>query len=412
MEMNPEYRVGIFCPWYFLDTIPSLCAVIEFLAQYGYQVEVFVPVSPLFELPTFDKEHIRVHSFGQGNIHRLISSSYLHRAMVLLQPLNRFFTKLPFQVLEPHSTVVRQHHREIAYRCVIGVDPAGLEIAGRFSEMLGVPLLYWSLELLLSSELTNYYQRRVKKKEIALSHSASAIVIQDEERAKLLAKDNNLPMSKFVFVPNAPLGPAGRYPSRYWHQQFGLGEDRRIVLHSGSLGDWTGIADIVSSVKEWPEDRWVLVAHTRFYSAQDSYLRKLRSTADSQRVFFSTQPVTRTKYPELVAGADVGVALYFPFPGSLYTQENIHTIGLSSGKIAHYLRAGLPIIVNKWPSISQLVKREGCGIVVDKLDEVGDALIEIERHYKEYSNNACRIFEKYFDPSMGFQHLIRYIGEL
>jgi len=41
----------------------------------------------------------------------------------------------------------------------------------------------------------------------------------------------------------------------------------------------------------------------------------------------------------LIDGADIGLAFYVPVDGSSFTQSNVHTIGLSSGKLAYYLRA-------------------------------------------------------------------------
>ena len=54
----------------------------------------------------------------------------------------------------------------------------------------------------------------------------------------------------------------------------------------------------------------------------------------------------------LIDGADVGLAFYVPTGGSSFTGTNVGTIGLSSGKLAYYLRAGLPVIVNRAASIS------------------------------------------------------------
>ena len=67
-----------------------------------------------------------------------------------------------------------------------------------------------------------------------------------------MAEDNAIAWDKVVLVPNAPPGPARRRPSRYWHTRFDLPADSRVVIHSGSLGDWTGIEAIVAIAHRMP----------------------------------------------------------------------------------------------------------------------------------------------------------------
>ena len=183
------------------------------------------------------------------------------------------------------------------------------------------------------------------------------MVVQDEARGRLLADDNGLDRDRLALVPNAPPGPARRQPSSYWHARFDLPPSTRVVVHSGSLGDWTGIEAIVDSAAGWP-DPWVLVIHTRYDAESSAYVDGLRKRADPRRVWFSLRPVPRQDYDPLIDGAQVGLAFYVPTGGSSFTQSNVQTIGLSSGKLAYYLRAGLPVIVNRAASIADLVESQ------------------------------------------------------
>jgi glycosyltransferase involved in cell wall biosynthesis len=414
-------RIALFYPWPNLDSVPSLCAAIEVLAQQGFHVDVFTLASQEFPSPTF--HHERVSVFGtralgdSPGVRQFPRSRYGPPVKLLLGPVKRLLKRLFFRDAELPMALLMQRHREILYKCLIGVDPNGLELAGRLSSRLGIPFVYWSLELLLSNELARtrrekHQWKRLKECEITLSQKAAVIIIQDEERAKLLADDNALPMHKFVFVPNAPLSSLSQFPGRsgYWHRQLDLPKEQHTVFHSGSLNYWTSITEIVRSVEGWPRD-WILLVHTRFFSGQDPLLRKLQDIAFRGRVFFSTEPASRAEYPKLVAAADIGIAFYRPGP-SVFTQENIRTIGFSSGKIAYYLQAGLPVIVNRWPSISRLVHNEGCGVVVDEPGEIGSAIMDISKRYGEYANNARKTFKRYLDPSRGLQELLKRIDRV
>src|SRR5260370_7323990 len=151
-----------------------------------------------------------------------------------------------------------------------------------------------------------------------------------------------------VPVRNAPPGPARRRPSRYCHSRFELPADARVVIHSGSLGDWTGIEGIVDAAGTWPEP-WVLVIHTRYAAESSAYVDGLRQRADPRRVFFSLTPVRRQEYDPLIDGADVGLAFYVSTSGSSFTQTNVHTIGLSSAKPAYSLPPALPLLATPPP---------------------------------------------------------------
>jgi len=406
-------RIAIVVPYPVLDTIPSLCAAIELLAGRGYYIDIFTRQGKDFQSPTFNSNRIEVFTSKIAG-QRIASSRFdylrhLYSLRVLLAPFKQYVKKLLDEPLLPKTSILQQRHREIPYKAIFGIDPEGLETAGYISDLLHIPLIYWSFELLLTRELTGKKLRVLKEREVILSRKADIIVIQDKERAKLMVVDNNISMNKFLFIPNAPIIPTQQKSTNYWHQHFKLNEDQHVVLHAGSLGDWTGISEIISSVNDWPED-WVLIVHTRYDTGKNYELLKLQTIADPNRVFFSTQPVPRDRYPELVAGADIGIAFYLP-SGTPFTQENIHTIGLSSGKIAYYLMAGLPIIVNRWPSISKLVENERCGIVVESASEIGDAIRKINQGHKDYHNNACKVFERYLEPSRSIKQLIMHIDK-
>ena len=183
------------------------------------------------------------------------------------------------------------------------------------------------------------------------------------------------------------------------------------MVHSGSLGDWTGIEAIVDSAADWPA-HWVLVIHTRYDAESSAYVDGLRKRADAARVWFSLRPVPRQDYDPLIDGAEVGLAFYVPKAGSSFTQSNVQTIGLSSGKLAYYLRAGLPVIVNRAASIADLVESSGCGIAVDDAAGIGTALNRIANSYAGFSAGACAFFEEHLDFRRAFGEVVERVDAL
>ena len=123
-------------------------------------------------------------------------------------------------------------------------------------------------------------------------------------------------------------------------------------------------------------------------------------------MFFSLKPVPRKDYDALVDGADVGIAFYVASDESAFTQQNIQTIGLSSGKLAYYLRAGLPVVVNQASSIADVVTREACGVAVADAAQVGTALAQIAADYDRLSANAASLFDRDLDVAHSFEQVL------
>jgi hypothetical protein len=410
-------RIGIFFPRAILDTVPSLVGAAELLAGRGHDVDIFTCTAVGQPPVHFASDRIRVRSLGiegladqttaglRGVVRR---AGWLPRAA--RAPLARGYAALGAGLAHGSRLLAsaRTRTRGATFDFVIGVDADGLELAAAMGG--GAPMAYYSLELLLSEELTTPAERRLKEHERALSQRAMVTIVQDEARARLLAEDNDLDWQRVVLVPNAPLGPARRQRACIWHERFGLAEDRRVVLHAGSLGDWTGIGDLVASVPSWPEP-WLLVVHTRYDGESSPYVERLRSRA-CERVLFSLKPVARQDYDTLIDSADVGLAFYVPSNDSAYTQRNVQTIGLSSGKLAYYLRAGLPVVVNRAASIGSALEEAGCGLAVEDAGQVGHALACIGGRYADFSLAALRFFDEHLDFLQAFDGVIDRIEAL
>jgi glycosyltransferase involved in cell wall biosynthesis len=409
-------HIGIVYPRANLDTVPSLVGAAELLAARGHSVDVFTYTAAGQAPPRFSSDNICLRSLGVEGIADKSTArlrNVVRRAGLLPRvarvPLARGYAALGAGLAHGSRLFARARATREAFDCLIGVDPDGLIVANSMAR--GGPVAYYSLELLLSYELTTPAERRLKTQERELVRRAAFVIIQDAERARLLADDNGIDGDRIALVPNAPVGPARRAQKRVWHERFDLREDTRVVLHAGSLGDWTGIEDLVQAVPSWPEP-WVLVVHTRYDAESSPYVERLRGQADSRRVFFSLKAVDRKAYDDLVDGADVGLAFYVPSTDSAFTQRNVQTIGLSSGKLAYYLRAGLPVIVNRAASIAPWLESSGCGLAVDDAHNVGFALARITESYDAYSAQARAFFDEHLDFARAFERVIDRIEAL
>jgi glycosyltransferase involved in cell wall biosynthesis len=422
-------KIALVYPRANIDTVPTLVGAVEQFADCGYDVDVFTYIQAGQPAPDFGSARVRLRSLGidgladhsTARLRRLVKQAGWLPG-VARAPLSRGYQALGAGLAGGSRLAARARGAMLAtrargsaagpaerYACVIGVDPDGLALAHRLAQ--GAPLGYISLELLLSHELGTAAEAQLKAQERELSRQASFVVVQDQARARLLADDNGLAPERLVLVPNAPPGPARRQPTRFWHTRFDLPADARVVIHSGSLGDWTGIEDIVASVPAWPEP-WVLVVHTRYDAESSGYVEKLRSRADPRRVRFSLKPVRRQDYDALIDGADVGLAFYVSTGASSFTGSNVQTIGLSSGKLAYYLRSGLPVVVNRVASISADIEAHRAGAAVDDASALGAALQRVAADYDVMSARACAFFEHRLAFGSAFAEVVRRVDAL
>ncbi len=147
--------------------------------------------------------------------------------------------------------------------------------------------------------------------------------------------------------------------------------------------------------------------HTRYEAESSAYVRALQAGADPGRVCWSLKPVSSEAYEALVDGADAALALYLRSDESVLTGQNVETIGLSSGKLAYAMRAGVPVVVNRSTSIAPLIEQEGCGVLVDQPDAVGAALPAVAANQGQLSERACAFFEHYLQVEPAFEEVVR-----
>lgn len=302
-------------------------------------------------------------------------------------------------------------HATTPHACIIAVDPSGLVLANFLNMPIGVPIVYYSLELLLSHELITDEDRILKEQERRLVGKVAFVVSPDAERAEILSRDSGVPLEKIVCVPNSPLGSAERKRSNYLRERFNIPSDATIILHAGSLSVWSCVPELIKSTQDWPDD-WVLVCHVRndWYKLNQDYIHALHCLAKPGRVIFSFDPLPRKEYPMLVQSADIGVAFYNVQDGSTLTKDNIRHIGLSSGKLAYYLQAGLPVLVNDNPSLSRLVKTHECGEVSENPASTAESIRGIIRNYGRYSSNSIELFNGKLEYESNFKNVLRNVG--
>jgi len=286
----------------------------------------------------------------------------------------------------------------------IAFDPHGFALA-----LLLFPRsrpFYYSLELYMSYDHFGLeYPDEIRSAERSQINCMSGLIIQSAEKERLFREDYGLdPAIPSFLLPVTGNGPVCPEKSDWLRQRYAISPNRKIALALGGIREWYASIEMAQTFACF--DDWVLLLHG--FSSPD-YLSRLHDVLQQQgigNVIVSTDLVDDPEaITSLVQSCDIGIAWY----------ENISVgfrcAGRSSGKIASYLRHGLPVISTRYPSTVESIEVTGCGVCITDLAEMRGALDHIIGDYSRYTSAALREytdtyhFESYREPLTTFLSL-------
>lgn len=376
-------RIAIIYPTKYVVTVPSLVLLVHLLIENNYEVDIFHSG----KLLNFKKPKLKEYTLKE------------QQCGTMIWKINFLFNWIPRIFVE---SIKRN------YSVFIGVDQYGLIIAGILGKTLQIPYLYFSLELLFFDEIRSKFIKILKRLETFFNRSAFFTIIQDIERAELLRKENHLPISaNIVCLPNSSTGEVIGKKSHYLRSKFDISSERVIILYSGTISPEFMPLELVKMVVSWKEN-YVLILHSgRSINYDNEYVKEVLKFIDNKVVFLDTTFISENEYEEMISSADIGLALY-KTTGS----KNIYYIGLSSGKIARYLKCGLPVVVSNLPSLARLIDEYQCGIFVDAVEQLPIAIEKIISEYEFYSANAIHCFNDKYSFKKHFNGVLEQINSL
>ncbi|MFC2005135.1 glycosyltransferase [Chloroflexota bacterium] len=399
-----------------------ICAVACFVKA-GYFVDIFLNQTMPTELASFDKERVSIHELEQRtttSVKRGIRAfiRVRFRSLFKITPINvkrlaydtitvikRLFVEedvylfIPKHVIETAKNIVAQRK----YIDFIAFDNQGLLFASFIGSEMGVPVIYYSLEIHLSYDSTNYnfmkYKsfRILKELERKYHEVALATIIQDEERARLLLEDNRVPNSPILLVPVSLLGGRKDEKTDYLFERLNIPRKKRVILHLGATTPDMYAVEIVEAAQKLP-DEWVVVLHGPIggYNTID----KIEQADAGKKVYLSTELIPFDELQSLVSSAEVGLVFYKNL------SLNEFDTGSSSGKLAHYLQCGLPVITINYPGFKKIIEEYHCGICVNHPADINSTLEQITSDYEKYKMNAFRCYEERYEFSRHFQKVV------
>jgi len=271
---------------------------------------------------------------------------------------------------------------------LIGKDPEGLLVAtalkARFKENI---LIYWPLELWIAKDIKRLGLKIFKIIESKVNKKAFCTVARGNIQCDLLRKENDLDKDRMISIPNSPLGKGKIYRNYYFNRIFNIPVDKKIILHAGSNGPTLMTREVVATVKSWPSD-CVLILHGLIGDSFKAEIERIIKN-ENLNVYLSLDMVPYEQIDKIFSSADIGLVFFRPD-----IANNTHK-GLASGKLFHYIKAGLPIIVNDLIGYRGLVEGNGCGVCIKEISELGSAIRRIVQDEATYKRNAVEGFNRF-----------------
>jgi glycosyltransferase involved in cell wall biosynthesis len=444
-------KIGIIVFDYVLGVSTSLINTAIELERAGYEVHIFTNRS-FFELSPIDfkTDHIITHIIDDApneiyrrqrrtTLERLNSKlnkeTLLHRTVrsLLRWPYNKLLGSLRYYIryrkdLSHPTPAVLQHyveqffprlnefyaailpHIDEQFACFIGAERHGLIAATLVSDKCSlnrrIPVIYYSLELILPGDDPSMGGRVLNALEREISRSSSTIVIQDKTRAQYLMRDYGVREEQFVYIPVSGLRERYEQKNDYFRMKFGIGEEKKVVLQAGSIKPGMMSLELAQAAQEWDDDM-VLVLHTFDAEHIDAeYLHQINQLTEAKKVYLNLQAVSWDELPMLLSSADVGLAFYWN------RTHNYIEIGNSSNKLVQYLQVGLPVVAIDFPTLKEVIERFKCGECVKEPGEIRAALRTIFADYSWYKSNAFTCYDEKYKFMNYFNPLLVRIHEL
>ncbi len=353
-----------------LESMPFALNSVVALANAGWEVDVYLWEKPSSNYSNLFPEHVTIRYFPKakpGQINKLIEYvGYLY---------------LPLQFKWRNS-----------YYCVFGLGQIGAYIASLIASSSQCPFIYFNDEFPSSWLEYGNWMKVWTKQEQRVVRDAAIVVVPDQQRFYPLSKELSISPSKaHAVLPNIPvIQPTIELN---WHKELKLPENSVPFLHAGSIGDWTQITELLSSVPYWPEQA-VLVLHSQ--NKIESSRKYLSHLEIPNKVFWSSNPLPVNYLNSLVSYCAGNFALY------RNTGPNLEYLGFSSGKLMRSLACGCPVIASKLPSLS-FVTDHNLGIQVNHPVEIPNAIKQIMQDREGYKKrclsfcNSHASFEKHWE---------------
>lgn len=293
--------------------------------------------------------------------------------------------------------------KKISFELIICFDLEGLFL---MKDILQIDkcknIVFYSLELRLRDDITTHLLEKLARQQQTFNY-VNKVIIQSEIRYFLLKQNFNIGVNtKHFILPVTYKGPPQVLKSVFYFDKFKIDSSKKICLHVGGIIPELKSIELALAFKDITD--WVLI----FQGYTDpNYLKKFNEVIEDRKIkniyvseIFTESPDDLAK---LANSCNCGIAWYEN------STENMRTAAESSGKIAMYLKCGLPVISNDYFSFKNLIEINQCGVCIANFEEIKNALNAVEENHLTMRKNAFALYERQFRFDKYLKPLLQYL---
>jgi glycosyltransferase involved in cell wall biosynthesis len=162
--------------------------------------------------------------------------------------------------------------------------------------------------------------------------------------------------------------------------------------------------NLARASRGWPKE-WKLVFHERMTrNKSEPYIKEIANSG-GQNLYLSLNPVPYNEIDKVIASSTIGVVIY---GSSSEWGTSWVSLAKGSGKIAHYLKCGKPVVCVNIPGFKEIINEYKCGILFNDVNEIHSAISEILQNYSFYSSNALKCYKNEYEFSNYFNNFLKY----
>lgn len=292
-----------------------------------------------------------------------------------------------------------------AYNTIIAIDYyAYIVIACMLYFYQGKKVVFWSHDIIVEAnpKFSNPFYRGFLKYVKIFLGKYKKIIIQDSERLSMLCMTYGVERNKDNDVFFLPVS-LNKLPDAIEKLHVAIERDvsRKPVLLQCGLIHSLRMSDKVLSIYQKEHTEYTLAFHGYLSAAFCELLKTVK-----KRPIISSSLVKSEEIYRIVSECDIGLIAY----AYGIEEKNFFFIQNASGQMVEFLRVAKPIIViGEETNLAKLVLHEKIGVCVDGEDGLKEAVSEVVRNYRFYSENAYACFHKHYNIKNYIKDLSQWI---
>ena len=222
--------------------------------------------------------------------------------------------------------------------------------------------------------------------EIKHAQKADFLSTPDEERFPPLCKQIPGLSNKPHFpLPNTPLlDEINDIPQIDWHAYFEIDPSKKIFLMAGGLQEFNLITELLSSVKNWPDEAVLILKGKNDIKG---FREKHQHLDIPGKIFWTAESFSPEKLHSLIQYSTASMCLY------RHINDNLKFVGKSSGKLMRSILLGKPVVVSKAPGF-EFVDDLNIGKTIEGEEGISEGIRYILENEVELWKNCKKQYQK------------------